>query len=675
MPRPPRIAVALCLAFAAVGGVGAQAPAPVPPAPGAPPAPAGAAPAAGYTGLGARSVPPEVLERYAPRPFDPALTRKVQAMMDVRAPGLGIPSDDGRRLFFAWRVTGTSQVWRLDGPDRFPVQLTGGEDATSVVDVAPDGKTLVVSRDRKGEENPGLYLLSAAGGPLRPVQHLEGVRTLHGFVSRDGRWLYFTSNDRKPDAYAVYRHEIATGRRELLLDEPGLWSIDDHRADGRLLLRKATGSLTAEYWEREPGGKLAPLLGQDEKVEYTARYGAAPGELLVLTPKLGDFRRLCRMRGPGAALEPISPTLAWDVSDFTVDEPRTRILYTVNEAGYTRLRAMDARTHRPLPLPKLPEADHVYAGRTTRAGRFTTLGIETARAPRSSFVLDWRTGRLARWVIPSAPEIDTSRFSVATLETYPARDGTPIPMFVRRPARCAADPCPVVIEFHGGPEAQAQPGFSPYAQLFVDEGFVFVEPNVRGSDGYGRRWLEADDGAKRLDVVTDIEDAARFVRRAWAKEGREPKVGILGGSYGGYSALVGMTMFAGAYDAGVSIVGISNLVTFLENTAPYRRILRISEYGDPATQRDVLLRLSPSSHVDRVKGPLLVMQGASDPRVPVGEAIQIHAALAARGVPAELVVFADEGHGAQKRENQVHMLGRAVLFFREKLVGQAATAR
>ena len=247
-------------------------------------------------------------------------------------------------------------------------------------------------------------------------------------------------------------------------------------------------------------------------------------------------------------------------------------------------------------------------------------------------------------------------------------------MFVRRPERCAGDPCPVVVEFHGGPEGQARPGFSPYAQLFVDAGFVFAEPNVRGSDGYGRKWIDADNGARRLDVITDIEDAARWARGAFAKDGKPPRVGILGGSYGGYSALMGMTMFAGAYDAGVSIVGISNLVTFLENTAPYRRILRTSEYGDPEKDRDALVKLSPVTYVDRVKAPLLVVQGASDPRVPVGEAIQIHDALQARGVPVELVVFPDEGHGAAKRENRVQMIGRAVLFFREHLLGGGGSA-
>lgn len=622
-----------------------------------------------YRGHGVGSVAPEVLTRYAPRPLPPDLARHIQALMDVRAPGLGVPAPDGSRLFFGWSVTGTTQVWRLDGPDRFPVQLTGGEDQTTPVAVTPDGRAVVVQRDRKGEENPGLYLLPAEGGPLAAVQHRPGVQTFFDFVSPDGEWVYYHANDRQPDAYAVYRWNVRTGARETVLAEPGLWSVADHRPDGRLLLRKSTGSLSAEFSEWDPATrKLAPVVGQGEAVEYDARYGAEDGQYLVLTPRRGEFRRLHVLEK--GALRPVTPDLKWDVSGFEVDPARRRVLYTVNEAGYTRLRAVDARRFEPVPLPRLPEgADHVYAGTTTDDGRFTTIGVETAKAPRTSYVHDWQTGTLTRWVVPSAPEVDTSAFAVATLESYPARDGTLIPVFVRKPASCTPQPCPVIVEFHGGPEGQAQPGFSTYAQVFVDAGFVYVEPNVRGSDGYGKTWLDADNGPRRLQVLTDIEDAATWVRRAFAVGGRAPRVGVLGGSYGGYAALVAMTRFAGAYDAGVSIVGISNLVTFLENTAPYRRILRTTEYGDPAKDRAALQELSPVTHISRLAAPLQIQQGATDPRVPVGEAIQMYEAAAKTGVPTELIVFADEGHGAGRRDNRVLMYGHALRWMEEHLKG------
>ncbi|MBI5544140.1 MAG: S9 family peptidase [Deltaproteobacteria bacterium] len=636
-------------------------------------APAPSVPAKGYSGLGSASVPRELIERYAPRPFDPELTRQVQAMMDVRAPGMGLTSPAGDRLYFTWTVTGTRQVWRLDGPERFPQQLTGGEDATWVVDVTPDGRQLILQRDRKGEENPGLYLQDAKGGALVVVQHKPGVQTHHQLVTPDGAWLYYSSNDQRPDSYALYRYGLRTGARETVLAEPGLWSVEDRLADGTLLLRKDTGALWAQYWELAPGAaKPAPLFGQDEKAEYQARY-LGPGRLVVLTNKLGEFRRLYTWSA--GALQPLTAAEPrWDVSDFGIDQARTRILYTTNEGGYTRLAGLDARTLRPLDLPKLPAADHAFFGATTRDGRFTTLGVETSISPRTSFVYDWKKKALTRWVIPSAPEIDTSRFAVPALESYPARDGTKIPMFVRRPAGCPGGPCPVVVEFHGGPEGQSVAGFNTRAQLFVDAGFVYVLPNVRGSNGYGRSWLEADDGARRLAVITDIEDCARHLRSSEARDGKAPRLGAFGGSYGGYAVLMAMSYFAGAFDAGASVVGISNLLSFLENTAPYRRILRTSEYGDPDKDREMLVKLSPVTYVDRIAAPLLLIQGVSDPRVPVGEAIQMRDAIVGRGLPVELILFPDEGHGTQKRDNSVQTLGQALQFFEKHLKGAAQSA-
>jgi dipeptidyl aminopeptidase/acylaminoacyl peptidase len=366
-----------------------------------------------------------------------------------------------------------------------------------------------------------------------------------------------------------------------------------------------------------------------------------------------------------------------DVSDFDIDPARRHVYYTLNDGGYTRLRVLDARTLAPAAFPEMKDADHVYPGLPSRDGRYVTLGVETSRAPRTNYVYDWETKTLTQWVLPSAPEVDLTRFAVARLESYPARDGTKIPMFVRYPARCApeapagGDPCPVVVDFHGGPEGQAQPGFSPYAQLFVDAGFIFVEPNVRGSDGYGKAWLEADNGPKRLDVITDIEDAGKYARTRFARGDKAPKVGISGGSYGGYSTLVGLSLFAGTYDAGASVVGFSSLITFLKNTAPYRRLLRITEYGDPEKDAEALRKLSPITYVDRVNAPLLLIQGLDDPRVPAGEAVQIQEALASRGVKSTLILIEGEGHGAARRAGRVLMTGHTLRFLEEHLLGKA----
>jgi dipeptidyl aminopeptidase/acylaminoacyl peptidase len=622
-----------------------------------------------YSGHGLSSVTPELLAEFAPAKLPSDVSRRIQAMLDVRAPGAGRLTEAGKSLYFSWSISGSRQIWRLDGPQHFPSQVTGGEDATTLAEITPDGRYLVLSRDRKGEENPGLYLQDTQGGPLVEVQHKANVQTSLEFVSDDSKSLYYRANDLKTDSYAIYRYDLATKKRELVFDKEGIWSIADWKSDGRLLLSKEIGSNMAEYYEYTPTTKaLTPLFGQREREDYDASYGAAEGEILVRTPKLGEFRRLYSWKA--GKFTAISPDVKHDVEMFTIDRQKQRVLYQLNEDGYFKVHGLDAKTFKEIKLPAFPAtADNVHIGGTTRNGQFTTFSVDTGKGPLQSFSADWKTLKLVAWHAGSSPEIDATRFARQTLETFPARDGTKIPMFVRRPASCDK-PCPVVVDFHGGPEGQSTAGFNPTAQMFVDAGFIFVEPNVRGSDGYGKTWLHADDGPQRLAVITDIEDCSRHLRAAWADGGKAPKIGIYGGSYGGYSALVGMTMFAGAYDAGVEIVGFSNIVTFLQNTAPYRRPLRISEYGDPDKNREALLKLSPITYIDKVSAPVLLMQGANDPRVPVGEAVQIYRALEAKKLAAKLYVFADEGHGAQKRENQALMLGHSVRFFQEHLQGK-----
>jgi len=640
----------------------------------APPQTTSSVPPAGpsYKGLGVESISPEVLARHAAPALKADESRRIQSMLDVRAPSAGMVSPDGKRLFFGWSITGTAQVFRLDAPMGFPTQLTGGEDRTSVVGQTPDGKWLLVSRDRNGEENPGLYLLSPEGGPLKAIQHKSKVQTMLDFVSDDGKSVYYRANDQTAESYAIYKYDIASSKAEAVFAEPGIWSLSDIRngkggAAAKLLLGKSVGSNMTEYYEYDVASKkLEPVIGQGEREDFVASYGVE-GEVLVLTPKLGEYRRLYALKK--GKLEPISADIKFDVAGFQIDKQKKRILFSINEGGYTKLNGVDAATKKPLKLPDLPKGDHVSFGSTSADARFTAFMVDPGNSPPEAFVYSWEGNGLKRWHKPAAPEIDLTTFARATLESFTARDGTKIPMFVRRPAAClsATAPCPVIVSFHGGPEGQTVAGFSTRAQLFVDVGFVYAEPNVRGSDGYGKSWLHADDGQKRLAIITDIEDAAKHVREKWGAGGKAPKVGIYGGSYGGYSVLVGMSMFAGSYDVGVSVVGISSLLTFLQNTAPYRRILRISEYGDPEKDKAALTQLSPITHVDKVKAPLMLLQGATDPRVPVGEALQFYEALKKKGVPSELIIFPDEGHGFAKRPNQVLATGHTLRFFKEHL--------
>lgn len=633
------------------------------------PVPAVSKPSApGYSGLGAESVSAQDIAKFAAPPLDSNVSRRIQAMLDVRGAGGGVLTKNGARMFFNWRVTGTTQVWRQDGAMKLPVQLTGGEDSTSIAMLAPDDSYLVVSRDIGGAENPGLYLLDPKGGALKLIQHTPNVQTSLAFISDDSKSIYFTANDITPDSYAIYRWDVKTATRELVFDTPGLWGVADQKGDEWLLV-KTLGNAQREIYQYDlKTKKLTPLLGQNEVEQYAVNLGAKPNQVLVLTNKIGDFQRLYTLEA--GKLTPISPDVKYDVQSFAIDEARKRIYFTINQDGYAKLSVLDAKTFKTVALPKLQEGDNTSVAGISRDGRFVQLSVSGAQLPGTPVVYDWNTKKSTVWRVPETPEVDVSLFAKQAIETYPARDGTKIPMVVRRPTKCAADPCPVIVSFHGGPEGQSRPDFSPTAQMFVDAGFVFVEPNVRGSNGYGKAWLHSDDAAKRLNVITDIEDAAKYIKTAWAKNGVAPKVGVVGGSYGGYSTLIAMTMFGGAYDAGVAQYSISSLSTFLMNTAPYRRILRISEYGDPVKDKEALEKLSPMTYITKLKAPLLLIQGVNDPRTPVGEAIAIHREMERRRIPGGLILFPDEGHGARKRGNIVLQIGHTIAFFEKHLLGK-----
>ncbi len=632
---------------------------------------------ADYTGLGTESVSAETLKKFAPPALNPLMANKLKKMFDVTSPGMGILAPDKKTLYFTWRVTGISQVWKIDGPKAFPVQLTSGNDAVSISEVAPNGKFLIISKDLNGQENPGLFKLDLATGFIEELFRKPKVQAGFSFITDDSSAIYFTANDKSPDSYSVYKMKLSDKSIETVYDGKGPWYVADQKNNGQnILLVKYSGAKQNEYFDFDSKTKtLTPVIGQNEKEEYDVTYSFKSNEYLVLSNKTTDFKRLYLFAN--SKLKALTPEMKNEVSGFSIDHKQTRIIFSVNREGYTEVGVLDARTFKPIPVPKLPaikgaRVDHLFNGITTRDGQTTMFGVVTSKAPRLGYSYDWKSKKLTQWVLPSAPEVDLSKFVVSELMTYETRDKAKIPMFVRFPEKCNPTlkdraNCPVVVHFHGGPEGQSQPGFSTMAQAFVDEGFIFVEPNVRGSDGYGKSWIDMDNGPLRENVIGDIEDASNWIKTNWKKDGVSPKVGVMGWSYGGYSTLMAMTRFAGAYEAGVALVGMSNLVSFLNNTAPYRRILRISEYGDPVKDKDSLLKLSAVTYVDKVKAPLMIIQGANDPRVPVGEALQIHETLTKKKIPSELIVFADEGHGSAKKENQVLEIGNTIEFFKKHL--------
>lgn len=618
-----------------------------------------------YEGHGEESVSQEDLKRFQAKPLPQDMTAKIQSMMDITKTSLGVISNDGMNLYVNWRVTGTNQVWKIPGPLRYPKQLTGGEESTYISSISIDGKWLYLSRDSKGDEYTGIYRQSTNGGALEPIIRKKKVKASLQWVSSDNKSIYYRANDVNPKNFSLYKYDLKNKKSTLILDKPGYWFLEEVSSDGRVLVgRNVTNTATEYFILNEKTKELKPLIGQGEQEEYDVKFGSRKDEYIVQTNKFGEFRQLYSYRN--GKFKQIT-NAKFNVEYYSMDRAKTRIQYGVNENGYYKAHAMSALNFKKINLPKFKNVIHVYFGFTSRNGRYSTLGVVTADSPRTNYIYDWSTGRYRQWTTANHPEIDTSDFAEDKLEYYESHDGVKIPMLVKRPSQCLKKVCPVVVQFHGGPESQSYPGFSPTHQLFIDEGFILVRPNARGSDGFGKSWLHSDNGPKRLNVLTDIRDAAVWIKKNWTKNGVEPKVGIMGGSYGGYATLVGMTIYAGHYNAGVASVGMSSLVTFLKNTADYRRKLRESEYGYLDKDMEALEKLSPINYLGKIQSPLMIIHGANDPRVPAGEAIQIHDAMEAKGIPAELILFGDEGHGVRKRENRVVKTGHTIRFFKEHL--------
>lgn len=623
------------------------------------------APSTKYSGFGLDSISPKTLAQYAPPPANPELKNKIEKLVDLRAPSEGVVTNNGQNLFMNWNVTGSNQIWKLTGPKSFPIQLTGGEDASRLVGLSPDNQWIVISRDSKGDENPGIYLMKTSGGALRTVYYNPKHQSRFLDFTNDSKTLYYQTNDKSPESYSIYKYNLDTDKHEIIWDKPGIWSLSDIEGS-KAILSLAKGSMQNEHFLLDLNTKTStPLIGQNESEDFGVSFSSKTGEYFVLTNKLSDYRRIYLLKN--GKLEAWSPELPSDISGYRLSHQRNVLIYSINKQGYSQLKAVDLKTKKTTDLPGLKDAQQSYAGSFSINDVYLSYAAEFHNAPRKNFVLNLKTKKVQEWVTPSTPEIDTANYIKPSLEYYKAQDGTDIPMFVWRSEKCKTTVCPVIVQFHGGPEAQFIPRFSPISNLYAEKGFVFVAPNVRGSDGYGKKWLQADNGANRLNVITDIRDCADFIKKNWAKNGVAPKVGITGGSYGGYSTLVGLSMFADSYDAGLAIVGMSSLITFIENTAPYRRALRMNEYGDPSKDRETMLKLSPVTYIDKVTKPLMIAHGATDPRVPVGEAVQFYETVQKNNKNSKLVIFPDEGHGVAKRPNIVLLNSYAIDFFEKNL--------
>src|ERR1700730_12248077 len=575
-------------------------------------------------------------------------------------------------MLIARRFGDTEQLHRVAAPLGMREQLTFYQDPIEWARAPRTGSGFVFLKGQGGDENAQVYYQTGSGS----VRQLTSGAFIHGSPvwAHDGRRVAFYGNDRDSLSYDVYVADVTTGAAPQLLvgGRQDTWYPLDWSADDSKLLWCKSVSISQSYLSLADvaTGTLTALDDSGRKVGIRMAKFAPDGRgVYLLTDEDGEFLQL-KFKDPVThQSRSVTPATGWGVEDLDVRSDGRYVAYVVNDDGRSRLMVLDTQAKLELAPAGLPEG-RIGNPRFDRSGRKLALSAESALGPRDIYVYDLEHGKLERWTRSEPGPLDVRTLAAPELVHYPTWDrigrrARLLSAYVYRP-RTAAGPCPVIIDIHGGPESQYRPGWDPFVQFLVNElGYAVVAPNVRGSSGFGKTFLALDNGVLREDAVRDIGSLLVWIG-VQPQFDRE-RVAVMGGSYGGYMALASLIAYGERLRGGIDLLGISNFVTFLRNTAPYRRALRRAEYGD---ERDTgilvfLNRISPLTNPSRMKKPLLVVEGLNDPRVPVSESEQLVWSVRAAGGEVWYLLAKDEGHGFRKKANRDGYLETAASFLQK----------
>ena len=589
---------------------------------------------------------------------------------------------DGKSLFVATRFGEVRQIHRVDEAGGVRHQITFYEEPVGGVLRRPGSEELIFSMDEGGSEFDQLYLFDPKTGRRKLLTDGEsrnrGVRW-----SRDGSLLAFSSTRRNGQSNDIWvMSPEAPGKATLALPSPDgtSWSAAGFSRDKKqLLIGQYISSLASRvHLLDRASGELRLIAGEGEEPGRNAgvSFDHTDQAVFYLTDAGGEFLQLAHreLKEEGKTVI-ITREIPWDVRSYSLNEERTKGAFVTNEDGLSRLYLFDPTTLEYRAVEGLPVGILGGLSFSPDSSRLA-FTLNTARTPSDTFVLELEedplgSGEPTRWTFSEVGGLDTDRFIEPTLIRYPTFDkvgGKPrtIPAFLYKPE--GEGPHPVIISIHGGPESQARPGFSSRTQQWIDLlGAAVLVPNVRGSSGYGKTYLSLDNGFKREDSVKDIGALLDWIARQPDLD--EERVVVYGGSYGGYMVLASAVHYSDRLKGAVDVVGISNFVTFLENTQAYRRDLRRVEYGDERDpkMRAHLQKISPLNSVEKIKVPLFVIQGQNDPRVPVTEAEQVVAAVREQGQPVWYLNALNEGHGYRRMENRGVYAQTVLMFLQEQL--------
>ncbi len=582
-------------------------------------------------------------------------------------------SPDEKRILFSSNQSGIFNAYSVPVAGGSASQLTRSTtDTTYAVSYFPADERILYTRDSGGDENNHLYVRGKDGKEQDLTPAAEGKKLKAGFVrwSGDDRAFFVMTNERDPRFFDLYRYEAATYARTVVYQNDKGFSIADVSRDGRwVALDKPNTSLDSDIYLYSVASKeLKHLTPHQGQVAFsTAAFDPAASALYFLTDEGSEFKSVRRYVLAGGKFEEVEKA-GWDVL-YTGFSWNGKYRYTaINEDARTVIKVVDAKTGAPVQLPKLPEGDLTSVA-FSRSENLMAFYLTGDRAPANLHVLDLRSGKVTRLTDTLSKDIDPQDLVDAQVVRFKSFDATEIPNVLLKPHQAAPEAkAPGLVWVHGGPGGQTRKGYSALMQYLANHGYVILGINNRGSSGYGKTFYAADDRKHGREPLWDCVEGKKYLASLPYVD--PARIGIIGGSYGGYMVLAALAFQPQEFQAGVDIFGVANWVRTLESIPPYWESFRqalYQEIGDPKKDLEQLKAISPLFHADKIRKPLLVLQGANDPRVIKPESDDIVAEVRKHGVPVEYVVFPDEGHGFTKKANETRAWSTVLRFLDEHL--------
>jgi dipeptidyl aminopeptidase/acylaminoacyl peptidase len=595
-----------------------------------------------------------------------------QLMKTVRLDGASF-SPDEQSVLYSSNETGIFNVYTVPVAGGKATALTKSKtDTTMAVGYFPKDDRILYQRDHGGDENTHLYVRQK-DGKEKDLTPGAKVKANFGGWTHDLTGFYVLTNERDSKFFDLYRYDAASYNRELVYQDDVGNQFEDISDDGKwMAFGKLNTTSDSNIYLYEVATKKLNLIS---KHEGTAAYNAqvfdpASKNLYYLTDDGSEFKRLRRYDLAAGKSEDVEKA-EWDIQyTFFSFNGRYRAQAT-NEDGHTRFKVIDTAVGAALELPKLPDGE-VVSGTFSRSEKLISFYYRSDRNPPNLYIYDIAAKKLTRVTDALNKQIDPDDLVDSEVVRFKSFDGLAIPNILYKPHQATPEAkAPALVWVHGGPGDQTRAGYNPLIQYLVNHGYVVLGINNRGSSGYGKTFFTADDRKHGHEPLWDCVEAKKYLQSLPYVD--PAKIAIIGGSYGGYMVLAALAFKPDEFVLGVDIFGVANWVRILKSIPPYWESFRqalYAEIGDPEKDEKLLQEISPLFHADQIKKPLLVLQGANDPRVLKVESDDMVAAVKKNKVPVEYVVFPDEGHGFTKTKNQIEGYRKILTFLDKYLRGK-----